>query len=202
METAVVASCACPNNVFHRYMQGHQTVSARKSGIGDASLAPSSQTTIHQWLRRSWIHWCRFFNDCETSYCSGTPDALVLKQEQVVAMDGQEEIVLWRRGNGNCNGSWCWTSSNHVVLGWHNIFGYTHEGVMYVQTHVCICMYVMYVMCVCVCVHTQWYATCNMYKVYTYRWYMGPTYMLYVVCLIPSYFRIHTHDLLVCMCTH
>jgi hypothetical protein len=44
METAVVASC--PNNVFH--MQGHQTVSARKSGIGDASLAPSSQTTIHQ----------------------------------------------------------------------------------------------------------------------------------------------------------
>lgn len=115
-------------------------------------------------ITRSWIHWCRFFNDCETSYCSGTPDALVLKQEQVVAMDGQEEIVLWRRGNGNCNGSWCWTSSNPAVLGWHNIFGYTHEGVMYVQTYVCICsMYVMYVCHVCVCVYTQWYATCNMY---------------------------------------
>jgi hypothetical protein len=142
-------------------MQGHQTVSARKSGIGDASLAPSSQTTIHQWLRRSWIHWCRFFNDCETSYCSGTPDALVLKQEQVVAMDGQEEIVLWRRGNGNCNGSWCWTSSNPVVLGWHNIFGYTHEGVMYVQTHVCIYMYVCHVCHVCV---------------YTYRMYTGSRY--------------------------
>ena len=38
---------------------------------------------------------------------------------------------------------------------------------MYVQTHVCICMYVMYVMCVCVCVlythsGTQ-HATCTRY---------------------------------------
>ena len=166
METAVVASCACPNNVFHRYMQGIKLFLQGKVALAMPALLHQAQTTIHQWLRRSWIHWCRFFNDCETSYCSGTPDALVLKQEQVVAMDGQEEIVLWRRGNGNCNGSWCWTSSNPAVLDWHNIFGYTHEGVMYVQTHVCICMYVMYVMCVCVCVYTHsgtQHATCTRY---------------------------------------
>ena len=175
METAVVASCACPNNVFHRYMQGHQTVSARKSGIGDASLAPPSQTTIHQWLRRSWIHWCRFFNDCETSYCSGTPDALVLRLTQYLRLHTRRSYV--------CTDTCMYVS--YICMCTH--------------IHMYVCMSCMSCVCVCVCTHsgTQ-HATCTRYT-HTDGTYMGPTW---VVCLIPSYFRIHTHDLLVCMCTH
>jgi hypothetical protein len=59
--------------------------------------------------------------------------------------------------------------------------------------------------CVCVCIHT---VVRNMQHVpqatrYTHTDGTWDPH-IHVVCLIPSYFRIHvhTHDLLVCMCTH
>ena len=69
---------------------------------------------------------------------------------------------------------------------------------MYRHMYVYVCMSCV---CVCVCIHT---VVRNMQHVEGIHIPMvhGTHIHLFVVCLIPSYFRIHTHDLLVCMCTH
>tara|TARA_B110000091_G_scaffold159182_1_gene169547 strand:+ start:252 stop:479 length:228 start_codon:yes stop_codon:yes gene_type:complete len=56
METAVVASCACPNNVFHRYMQGIKLFLQGKVALAmPALLHQAKQPSINDYVVAGFI---------------------------------------------------------------------------------------------------------------------------------------------------